>query len=200
LKDLNPFFGISGGLWGNNNKDNTFASEVLVANDSLYHFRKNQIYGMSLNSYLSTNLNNTGAVYVDTKDLFNKLKQFTGTALIILFAIVLFLYSRNRKRPRLSETGFHFNRVHYPLSKNELMVLNLILYNKRVESKLILKKIYDPQLSVAQNNRKKIEAVESLNQKVSSVMGVKNFINSKKSLKDQRLLIYYSNFRSDFVL
>ena len=80
------------------------------------------------------------------------------------------------------------------------MVLNLILYNKRVESKLILKKIYDPQLSVAQNNRKKTEAVESLNQKVSSVMGVKNFINSKKSLKDQRLLIYYSNFRSDFVL
>ena len=80
------------------------------------------------------------------------------------------------------------------------MVLNLILYNKRVESKLILKKIYDPQLSVAQNNRKKIEAVESLNQKVSSIMGIKNFINSKKSLKDQRLLIYYSNFRSDFVL
>lgn len=200
LKDLNPFFGISGGLWGNNNKDNTFASEVLVANDSLYHFRKNQIYGMSLNSYLSTNLNNTGAVYVDTKDLFNKLTQFTGTGLFILFAIVLFLYSRNRKRPRLSETGFHFNRVHYPLSKNELMVLNLILYNKRVESKLILKKIYDPQLSVAQNNRKKIEAVESLNQKVSSIMGIKNFINSKKSLKDQRLLIYYSNFRSDFVL
>ena len=80
------------------------------------------------------------------------------------------------------------------------MVLNLILYNKRVESKLILKKIYDPQLSVAQNNRKKTEAVESLNKKVSSVMGVKKFINSKKSLKDQRLLIYYSNFRSDFVL
>ena len=80
------------------------------------------------------------------------------------------------------------------------MVLNLILYHKRVESKLILKKIYDPQLSVAQNNRKKTEAVESLNQKVSNVMGVKNFISSKKSLKDQRLLIYYSNFRSDFVL
>ena len=80
------------------------------------------------------------------------------------------------------------------------MVLNLVLYNKRVESKLILKKIYDPQLSVAQNNRKKIEAVESLNKKVSSVMGVKNFINSKKSLKDQRLLIYYSNFRSNFIL
>ena len=80
------------------------------------------------------------------------------------------------------------------------MVLNLILYNKRVESKLILKKIYDPQLSVAQNNRIKTETVESLNKKISSIIGVKNFINSKKSLKDQRLLIYFSNFRSDFVL
>ena len=80
------------------------------------------------------------------------------------------------------------------------MILNLILYNKRVESKTILKKIYDKELSVAQNNRKKIEAVESLNKKVNSIMGVKNFINSKKSLKDQRVLIYYSNFRSDFVL
>jgi len=74
------------------------------------------------------------------------------------------------------------------------------LYNKRVESKLILKSIYDSELSVAQNNRRKIEIVESLNKKVSGIMGVKNFINSKKSLKDQRVLIYYSNFRSDFVL
>lgn len=80
------------------------------------------------------------------------------------------------------------------------MILNLILYNKRVESKLILKKMYDPLLSVAQNNRIKTETVESLNKKISSIIGVKNFISSKKSLKDQRLLIYFSNFRSDFVL
>jgi len=185
FKRLNPILEIGSGF---------------VANDSLYNFRKNQLIGMSLNSYLNTNLNDMGAVYVDTKALFDKLTRFIVVTLITIFAIVLFLYSKNRKRPRLSETGFRFNRVHYQLSKNELMVLNLILYNKRVESKLILKKIYDPQLSVAQNNRNKTELIESLNQKVSNVMGIKNFINSKKSLKDQRLLIYYSNFRSDFVL
>ena len=200
VKDLSPFLGIDQGLWSTINSNNTSITKGLVANDSLYNYRNNKLISLSMDPYLTTNLVEKGAMYVDTNTLFSKLKQFTGTALIILFAIVLFLYSRNRKRPRLSETGFRFNRVHYPLSKNELMVLNLILYHKRVESKLILKKIYDPQLSVAQNNRKKTEAVESLNQKVSSVMGVKNFINSKKSLKDQRLLIYYSNFRSDFVL
>jgi hypothetical protein len=74
------------------------------------------------------------------------------------------------------------------------------LYNKRVESKIILKEIYDSELSVAQNNRRKVEIVESLNKKVSTTMNINKFINSKKSLKDQRVLIYYSNFRTDFVL
>jgi hypothetical protein len=185
VKGLNPTLGFNTGF---------------VANDSLYYYRNNQLIGLSLADYLTTDLIEQGTMYVDTKALFADLTQFTGVALIILFIAVLFLYSKNRKRPRLSETGFRFNRVHYPLSKNELMILNLILYNKRVESKTLLKNIYDTELSVAQNNRRKIEIVESLNQKVSSVMGVKNFINSKKSLKDQRMLIYYSNFRTEFIL
>tara|TARA_B110000037_G_C17075900_1_gene487839 strand:- start:411 stop:1733 length:1323 start_codon:yes stop_codon:yes gene_type:complete len=185
LKGLNPTLGFNTGF---------------VANDSLYNYRNNQLIGLSLADYLTTDLIEQGTMYIDTNLLFADLRQFTGVALIILFIVVLFLYSKNRKRPRLSETGFRFNRVHYPLSKNELMVLNLILYNKRIESKTLLKKIYDTELSVAQNNRRKIEIVESLNQKVSSVMGVKNFINSKKSLKDQRMLIYYSNFRTEFIL
>ena len=65
---------------------------------------------------------------------------------------------------------------------------------------MILKEIYDSELSVAQNNRRKVEIVESLNKKVSTTMNINKFINSKKSLKDQRVLIYYSNFRTDFVL
>jgi len=200
VKGLSLSLGIDQGLWSTINNGNTFTTKGLVANDSLYHYRNNKLIGLSMDPYLTKNLVEKGAMYVDANILFSKLRRFTATVLIIIFGVLLFLYSRNRKRPRLSETGFRFNRVHYPLSKNELMVLNLVLYNKRVESKLVLKKIYDPQLSVAQNNRKKTEAVESLNKKVSSIMGVKNFINSKKSLKDQRLLIYYSNFRSDFVL
>ena len=171
-----------------------------VANDSLYNYRSDQLIGISTSSLLNNDLIKQGAMYVDTIALFKSLTRFTVVALIILFGVVLFLYSKNRKRPRVSQTGFRFDRVHYPLSVNELMVLNLILYNKRVESKLILKSIYDNELSVAQNNRRKTEIVESLNKKVSGIMGVKNFISSKKSLKDQRVLIYYSNFRSDFVL
>lgn len=152
-----------------------------------------------MKSYI-TESTDEGSLYVDTNALFANLTRFTGVAIILLFIIVLYLYSKNRKRPRLSETGFRFNRVHYPLTEKELSILKLILYNKRVESKIILKEIYDSELSVAQNNRRKVEIVESLNKKVSTTMNINKFINSKKSLKDQRVLIYYSNFRTDFVL
>ena len=184
LNSFNQIFGI----------DSAF-----VANDSLYNYRNNNLIGFDLKSYI-TESTSEGSLYVDTNALFANLTRFTGVAIILLFIIVLYLYSKNRKRPRLSETGFRFNRVHYPLTEKELSILKLILYNKRVESKIILKEIYDSELSVAQNNRKKVEIVESLNKKVSTTMNINKFINSKKSLKDQRVLIYYSNFRTDFVL
>ena len=184
LNSFNQIFGI----------DSAF-----VANDSLYNYRNNNLIGFDLKSYI-TQSTDEGSLYVDTNALFANLTRFTGVAIILLFIIVLYLYSKNRKRPRLSETGFRFNRVHYPLTEKELSILKLILYNKRVESKIILKEIYDSELSVAQNNRKKVEIVESLNKKVSTTMNINKFINSKKSLKDQRVLIYYSNFRTDFVL
>jgi hypothetical protein len=184
LNSFNQIFGI----------DSAF-----VANDSLYNYRNNNLIGFDLKSYI-TESTNEGSLYVDTNALFANLTRFTGVAIILLFIIVLYLYSKNRKRPRLSGTGFRFNRVHYPLTEKELSILKLILYNKRVESKIILKEIYDSELSVAQNNRRKVEIVESLNKKVSTTMNINKFINSKKSLKDQRVLIYYSNFRTDFVL
>ena len=35
--------------------------------------------------------------------------------------------------------------------------------------------------------------------KKSKVLNIKSFIRSKKSAKDHRMLIYYSNFRKDFL-
>ena len=64
----------------------------------------------------------------------------------------------------------------------------------------MLNKIYDPQLSAAQNNKIKNDLVDSLNEKIFKIMGINSFISSKKSVKDQRVLIYYTKFRKDFVL
>jgi len=183
--NLNPLFSIESGF---------------VANDSLYSYSNNQLSSVKIPDFKSASFDDVKLMFVDSDALFYVLSRVALIVSILLFSIVFFLYSRNRKRPRLSEIGFRFNRVHYPLSKNELLLLNLVLYNKRVESKTLQSKIYDPQLSAAQNNKIKIDLVDSLNEKIFKIMGVNSFISSKKSVRDQRVLIYYTKFRKDFVL
>ena len=69
-----------------------------------------------------------------------------------------------------------------------------------MNSKLLLNELYDKSLSTAQNNRKKLETIHSLNQKLERVFKTKDFIRSKKSTQDQRVLIYYTNYRKEFIL
>jgi hypothetical protein len=59
--------------------------------------------------------------------------------------------------------------------------------------------IYDSSLSDAQNNRIKLDVIKTLNSKLCGILGVDSFIESKKSLKDKRLIIYYSQQRKNFL-
>jgi hypothetical protein len=86
------------------------------------------------------------------------------------------------------------------LSVKEYKVLSIMVHNKTVDSKALLEAIYDSNLSPPQNNRIKLEVINSLNNKLAKVLDVNKFISSKKSSKDQRMLIYFSNHRKDFVL
>ena len=139
-------------------------------------------------------------MYVDANTLFKSLTVVVVVIIIILFVSILFLYNRNRKRPKLVDSGFRFDRVFYPLSIAEHKVLTMLLYSKNVNSKLLLKELYDTSLSAAQNNRIKLEVIDSLSKKLERVFKTKDFIRSKKSTKDQRVLIYYTNYRKEFIL
>jgi hypothetical protein len=59
--------------------------------------------------------------------------------------------------------------------------------------------IYDSSLSDAQNNRIKLDVIKTLNSKLCNILGINSFIESKKSLKDKRLIIYYSRQRKNFL-
>ena len=59
--------------------------------------------------------------------------------------------------------------------------------------------IYDSSLSDAQNNRIKLDVIKTLNSKLCGILGLDSFIESKKSLKDKRLIIYYSQQRKNFL-
>lgn len=169
------------------------------ARDTIYNFRNNSFIGTQLNDFTSKP-SFISSMYVDANTLFKRLTIVVVLIILILLIGILFLYNKNRKRPRLVDSGFRFNRVFYPLSVAEHKVLTMLLYSKNLNSKLVLKELYDSSLSAAQNNRRKLEVIDSLNQKLERVFNTKNFVRSKKSAQDQRILIYYTNYRKEFIL
>lgn len=169
------------------------------ARDSIYNFRNNGFIAMQLSDFTGK-ATSISSMYVDANTLFKSLTVVVVVIIFILLFGLVFLYNKNRKRPRLVDSGFRFDRVFYPLSVAEHKVLTMLLYSKNVNSKLVLNELYDKSLSTAQNNRKKLEIIHSLNQKLERVFKTKDFIRSKKSTKDQRVLIYYTNYRKEFIL
>ena len=169
------------------------------ARDTIYNFRNNGFIGMRLDDF-TRQPSSISSMYVDANTLFKSLTIVVVLIILILLIGIIFLYNKNRKRPRLVDSGFRFDRVFYPLSVAEHKVLTMLLYSKNLNSKLVLKELYDSSLSAAQNNRKKLEVIDSLNQKLERVFKTKYFIRSKKSAQDQRVLIYYTNYRKEFIL
>ena len=169
------------------------------ARDTIYNFRNNGFIGMRLADF-TRKPSSISSMYVDANTLFKSLTVVVVVVIFILIFGLVFLYNQNKKRPRLVDSGFRLDRVFYPLSVAEHKVLTMLLYSKNVNSKLVLNELYDKSLSTAQNNRKKLETIHSLNQKLERVFKTKDFIRSKKSAKDQRVLIYYTNYRKEFIL
>lgn len=171
----------------------------LVANDSIYNLRGDKFFGVSLDEITSNKIS-TKNLYFDSDSLFNNLTRVIGLTLIIVVITLIYFYRQNRNRPRLTDTGIIVNREHYSLNPNELIILNLLLYNKNVTSKTIADKIRDPKRSTAQNNKIKLDLIASTDKKVSKALGIKRFVHTRKSIKDKREIIYFTPNRKEFVL
>ena len=171
----------------------------LVANDSIYNIRGDVFFGVSLDDFTSNKIS-TKNLYLDSNSLFKNLSRIVGFTLIFVLITLIYFYRKNRNRPRPTETGIVVNREHYSLNPNELIILNLLLYNKNVTSKTIADKIRDPKLSLAQNNKIKLDLIASTDKKVSRALGINRFIHTRKSVRDKREIIYFTPNRKEFVL
>ena len=171
----------------------------LIANDSLYNYRQNVLIGTGLYD-LTKNVLSYKSLYLDSNSLFDSLSKVISVVLLILIVILIYLFRKNRNRPRLTETGIVVNREHYSLNPKERIILNLLVYNKNINSKAIFDKIRDPNLSVAQNNKIKLDLIASMNKKVSKALGIKRFVHTKKSIRDKREVIYFTPNRKEFIL
>ena len=75
---------------------------------------------------------------------------------------------------------------------SEKNIINAILFKEEVLSQEIYDIVENDNLSYPQNNKIKNDTIKKINNKLEKVLGVKEFIKSKKLPEDARVLVYYT--------
>ena len=173
-------------------------AKSFYTNDSIYSIVNNRLISYPLNNFIG-NASFKKKFFLDSNALFSRLWFLSVSLILIIITLVFFLQRRNKYKPRITDKGIKYAGTNYILTDKELKILNALIKYKNIDSKSILMIIYDYSLSDAQNNRIKLDVIKTLNSKLCGILGVDSFIESKKSLKDKRLIIYYSQQRKNFL-
>jgi hypothetical protein len=75
---------------------------------------------------------------------------------------------------------------------NEKNIINAVLSKEEVMSQEIYDIVENKSLSYPQNNKIKNDTIKKINNKLEKVLGIKEFIKSKKLPEDARVLVYYT--------
>ena len=173
-------------------------NRAIYLNDSIYLDFDSRFVSFPLNDFI-TNALFEKKFFLDSNALFKRLWVLSISLIIVIIILVFFLQRRNKYKPRITYKGIKYAGTNYILTNKELKILNALIKYKNIDSKSILMIIYDSSLSDAQNNRIKLDVIKTLNSKLCDILGIVSFIESKRSLKDKRLIIYYSRQRKNFL-
>ena len=182
-----------------NSSFSVFNKSGFILNDTLHNFKKGRVISYPIAEILvQKNSDDQKFIYATSEEL---LVGFYDAAIFVLFLIIcVIIYGRYKQNqmPQLSELGFRYNGVNYILDTKEKAIMNLILSNEEVFSQKIYDVVEEANLSYPQNNKIKLDAINSLNNKLFKILGIDEFIESKKSKEDQRVLVYFTNHTSRF--
>ena len=182
----------------NNKKSIGPLNNAIHINDSIYLNFDSRLVSFPINDF-KTNASFEKKFFLDSNALFSRLWVLSISLIIIIIILVSFLQIRNRNKPKITNRGIKYAGTNYNLTDRELKVLNALIKYKNIDSKTILMNIYDYSLSEPQNNRIKLDVIKNLDSKLCHILDVESFIESKKSTKDKRLVIYYSKQRKNFL-
>ena len=182
----------------NNKKSIGPLNNAIHINDSIYLNFDSRLVSFPINDF-KTNASFEKKFFLDSNALFSRLWVLSISLIIIIIILVSFLQIRNRNKPKITNRGIKYAGTNYNLTDRELKVLNALIKYKNIDSKTILMNIYDYSLSEPQNNRIKLDVIKNLDSKLCHILDVESFIESKKSIKDKRLVIYYTKQRKNFL-
>ena len=167
----------------------------IIKGDTLYAFKEGNFLKKPYKDliYTSKRVDSTEKrIYLRSIELINGLGLTSFTLLALLISCILILKYRQNQKPRITELGLRFKGTSYDMVDSEKNIINAVLFKEEVLSQEIYDIVENDNLSYPQNNKIKNDTIKKINNKLEKVLGIKEFIKSKKLPEDARVLVYYT--------
>jgi hypothetical protein len=168
---------------------------TIIIGDTLYAYKDGNFLKKSYRE-LIFNPDRIGSsnkrIYLRSIELINGLGLSSFILLGLLFLCILFLKYKQNQKPRLIQLGLRYKGVSYDMDAVEKNIIEALIAKDEVFSQEIYDIVENKSLSYPQNNKIKNETIKKLNIKLEKILGVIEFIKSKKLLEDARVLVYFT--------
>ena len=182
------------------NKYSGIGQWSFIENDTIYELRKNIFVKTPLKEIFNDSTREDAKLYNSSQTLIDGFAR----ALLFFILVVVVLYFLNdftiKSKPRLTSQGIKMKSQLVKLSEIEIKILHKLLKSNEVLSVDLYNIVEDKSLSYPQNNRIKVSAIKSINNKINKSLGVDSFIDSKKLLEDKRVAIYFISRKNMIVI
>ena len=167
----------------------------IIKGDTLYAFKDGNFLKKPYRELIYTS-KRVGSIekriYLRSIELINGLGLSSFTLVALLFSCILFLKYRQNQKPRLTQLGLRFKGTSYGMQESEKNIIEAIISKDEVMSQEIYDLVENKSLSYPQNNKIKNDTIKKINNKLEKILGIKEFIKSKKLPEDARVLVYYT--------
>ena len=165
----------------------------IIKRDTLYAYKEGNFLKKPYRELIYTSKGITEKrIYLRSIELINGLGLSSFTLLALLISCILFLKYRQNQKPRITQLGLRFKGTSYDMLESEKNIIKAIISKEEVMSQEIYDLVENDNLSYPQNNKIKNDTIKKINNKLEKVLGIKEFIKSKKLPEDARVLVYYT--------
>ena len=180
---------------------NFTGDNVFFINDTVFNINHNQdlIFSDLKATFDYTQPQKKSPIYINTTVLFSGLTKTAFFSISLIIVLILYLKYKRNQKPRVSDFGIRYKGISYSFKAKEKAIIRVVLSKKEVLSQEIYDAVEDTSLSYPQNNKIKNDCIKKVNKKIEKILGINNFIESKKLETDGRILIYFTKYSHLFV-
>ena len=165
----------------------------IIKGDTLYAYKEGNFLKKPYRELIYTSKGITEKrIYLRSIELINGLGLSSFTLVALLISCILFLKYRQNQKPRITQLGLRFKGTSYDMLESEKNIIKAIISKEEVMSQEIYDLVENDNLSYPQNNKIKNDTIKKINNKLEKILGIKEFIKSKKLPEDARVLVYYT--------